>query len=200
MNSTSLGYGSFFVLVATAFASGCLKSEVIDEANLSSGGQSPAGGGGTRPIDPLHEGVAMRWDAIPSDPVESGTVVSSSSGGGPAGDSLYVTFGRNVAFTCGTSPFAPFACPGWSVGFTLPVELQHPGSISLDDPRINATSSESFPNEGVADASCYFGGGSFFDGKLEILSFDDGFLTFRIDGAPVFAFDANGEHQVPICN
>lgn len=192
---------TFMVLSVLAFGAGCFKGEVIDLSQSGSGGagnpSAVSAGGGT--TGSPYEGVAMLWrDIPPLPPGDSGSSVSS--GGGPDGDTLDVTFGKNVELACGNSPIVSGPCPSWTVSFQLPVELQQPGTLPLSDPRIHAHQSLSAQNSGAPPGDCYFGGGSFFDGSLEIVSLGGGELRFRITGAPTFEFDANGEHVVELCS
>lgn len=200
---TALWTGTTLLVLTTLLTgTGCLKSEVEDQTTTGSTGAGAAnptgGGGGTTPVNP-YEGVAMRFDAIPEEPSESGTTVTTG-GGGPSGDTLVVAFGKNVPFACGKSPFLSGNCPSWDVIFNLPLELQKPGIVSLSDPRLNGFMSVTAQNAGAPEGDCYFGGGSFVDGQVEILSIGNGELRFKLSGTSTFDFDANGEHVVQLCS
>lgn len=174
-------------------------------------GETPAEDAGAAPIDPSLEngphptpepnpppgsdGIALRHADFP--PPSSGSGTGSSGGGGVPIDpeTLYVTFG-SARSTC-EEPFAATACGEWKVAFNLPPSLQVPGVLSLDDPRLNAYSSAAGEDRGGGD--CSWGGGSFWQGTVEIVSIDETKLEIRLADTQTFDFDANGTHTVLRC-
>jgi len=187
------------VLATFAFAPACLETEVSDTRGTGgaggSGGTNPSGGsaggnpsgGGTTPAEP-YAGIAVASSELPA-------------GGGAEPGSVYVTFGASTQLACGKDPYDPMlTCPGWNVYFTLPPALQQPGIVPLSDPRLNAGHSMTAQNSGAPAGDCYFGGGSFGDGNLEVLTLGNGQLRLRITDAPELGFDPNGEHLVQLCS
>ena len=139
--------------------------------------------------------VAMYYDEVPwSVGGESGSS-SVSSGGSIDPDTLYI-FIRNDGASCG-DPFAAQPCgSNWGVTIAIPPHLQLPGVLPLSSADLISTFSATGPGSGD---DCWFGGGSFIDGTLEITSIDEGQVAVTLSGTSTFDFDANGSYTVPRC-
>jgi len=123
-------------------------------------------------------------------------VASSSSGGGPDPNTLYIAI-SNTPEVC-AEPYAAEPCGNnYRVSFGIPVALQKVGIIALNDPSIISYYSWS----GLADntGQCPGGGGSFIDGELEITSIDATHVQGILTNTNTFDFDANGVFDAPRC-
>jgi hypothetical protein len=127
------------------------------------------------------------------------TVASTSAGGGEDFDDpkdLLLVIDPSGAATCG-SPYQSGSCPYWRVSLRLPVELQKPGTLPLNDNRLRASFSASDKNKGNKD--CWWGGGSFVDGTITISSIDASSVKVKLQGTLEFGFKADGEYVLPVC-
>ena len=191
---------TFAALVVTA---ACTHT-VIDENAGNNGSNLGIGNNNEVPVDPpATRAVAMLYSEIDwgfgSGSSGSGSSGSSSSTGGGAGidpNTLYVFIRNDDSATC-TDPLRTVACNEWEVTVAIPPSLQTPGTIQLDDPRLISVMSVSGPNDGAND--CWFGGGSFFSGTIEIVSIDQNALRVVLANTDDYEFDADGTYDVPRC-
>lgn len=143
-------------------------------------GTGGAGGGTTMPVDdgPV---IAMLHSQIPpvkgGDTSGAGAVTSTGSGAGVDPDSL-VLFVSNTAQSCG-DPYqtaAGCAVSTHQVIITLAPASQAVGTYSLDQ---IAYMSESEPGGG---GTCSGGGGSYWDGTIQITAIDATHVDFTLAG------------------
>lgn len=128
--------------------------------------------------------------------------VGGDSGGDSGGDggtsidpdALLVVI-TNGAATC-EQPFAANECgTRWSVSFTLPPELQQPGSYALW-PDLNG--GFSVTGELYPEGDCSWGGGT-LEGVVEITEIVDGVVTGSIHDAWAIDFDPNLAFEATSC-
>jgi hypothetical protein len=142
---------------------------------------------------PTMQAVAMLYSEVPWSVPGSGS--STSTGGSIHPDTLYI-FIRNDGALC-ADPMAAQGCGGnWGVTIAIPPHLQTPGVYPLSSPDLISMFSATGPDPN----DCWFGGGSFIDGDLEILSIDEGQLTISLSNTYAYDFDANGSYTVPRCH
>jgi hypothetical protein len=156
------------------------------------GGNGGGGVAGGNPGGP--NAIAMLYSELSSGPNPAGT--TTAAGGGPDPNTLYIAI-SNTPEIC-ADPFVAEECgEHFRVSFGIPVALQKVGVIQLNDPTIIANSSYS----GMADASgqCPFGGGSFWDGTLEITAIDGNHVAGILSNTSTFDFDANGPFDAARC-
>ncbi len=138
--------------------------------------------------------IAILWGQIPPLPTSG----SGGSGGFPEIDPLRMqVFISNSPLSCG-DPFGGLDCNEWRVGSGLPPELQVPGTLQLDDPRLNSLVSESWPNID-APSSCWYGSGGPAPGTVEIREVTDSHLVIALTGVGSPYFDATGVYTVARC-
>lgn len=160
-----------------------------------SGGNGNGGGGTAGGSPGGSNAIAMLYGELQSSN-PSGTTVASSSGGGPDANMLYIAI-SNTPENC-NDPFEAEPCgDNYRVAIGIPVDLQKVGIIPLNDPTIISN----FSWSGAADATgqCAGGGGSFFDGELEITAIDGGHVAGILTNTSTFDFDANGAFDAPRC-
>jgi hypothetical protein len=142
--------------------------------------------------------IALLYSQLPGieDP-GTGSSSSTTSGGGTFIDpnTLYLKAG-SYPLVC-SDPYALGACPSFEVSIGIPPALQHPGVILLSSPELISSFSATGPN--IDSPDCWFGGGSFYDGTIEIVSIDDRQVVFRLDNTSTFEFNANGEYTALRC-
>lgn len=169
--------------------------ETVASSGAVGQGGHPAEGGGA-PVD-AHPSIALYGDQIPPvDPGDSTSVGVGGSGPGHDPDRLVLFVSRDQV-AC-ASPFGvPDECPEVETTkaiISLPSEYQVPGTYDLDDPLIISSFSMTGANE---DGSCYGGGGSFFDGTIQIVSIDEDRVRLVLDGTSPGALD--GQHTAFFC-
>ncbi|WP_437963504.1 hypothetical protein WMF04_27680 [Sorangium sp. So ce260] len=176
-------------------------SESSVSVGSTSGGGSgcgeDTGTGGSAPVPTASSAIALfRSQLFEPDPSD-GSGSSVSVGGGPTLDpnDLFVLIGTRE-LSC-ADPSFHFICGTWEVSISIPPALQVPGVIPLDTPGLGTYFSVAGPDRGGGD--CYGGGGSFFDGTIEIVSIDAEKVVFRLEDTSTFEFDANGEHTALRC-
>jgi hypothetical protein len=128
---------------------------------------------------PPPDAIAIRRDAFP--PIDGGdttAVTSTGSGGSLPGDDLFLITGNQTP-VC-EDPFGLPGCeaPGWSVSIGLPAAYQTPGVYSLSDPALYASFSVGLGSPG----ECSGGGGSYFDGSIEIIAIDAQHVQYELSG------------------
>ena len=105
----------------------------------------------------------------------------------------------NSPLSC-DAPYSGYDCREWRVSFGLPVELQVPGTLALDDPRLNSGISESWPNIGGVDENdCWAGGSSPVPGTVEIREISESALVVALSGVSSPNFDPNAVYTVSRC-
>jgi hypothetical protein len=102
----------------------------------------------------------------------------------------------NSPLSC-ADPFGGLDCREWRVGFSLPPELQLPGTLPLADERIRSYTSESWPN--IDSRDCWSGLGAPAPGTVEIQSISNEGLRLTLTGTASPYFDASGVYDVTRC-
>lgn len=161
------------------------------------GGQGGNGGSGTAGGNPgSSDAISMLYSELNSPNPAGGTTVTSTSGGGPDPDTLYIGI-SDTPQSC-NDPYAAEPCGNhYKIMLGIPTALQHVGIIPLNDPTIIS----SFSWAGVEDQPgvCPGGGGSFWDGELEITEIDNAHVAGVLTNTTTFDFDANGAFDAPRC-
>ncbi len=80
----------------------------------------------------------------------------------------------------------------------IPSDLFKPGVLSLSDTRITSSASSQGIDRGGGD--CSGGGGSYFQGSIEILDVGADTVKVRLSDTFKFDFDADGDYDVAICH
>lgn len=190
---------SFFVCSAlTALTVAACSPIVVSDGNGDSkGALNPGVGNNTLP-EPT-AGVAMYYGDIAWPDVQAAGS-SSSSGEAIDPDTLYI-FLSSQQLTC-ADPLASLDCgQQWDVTIAVPPALQQVGSLSLDNPDLISVFGATGPGAGDLDSGgCYFGGGSYMDGTLEIVSIGADSVTIQLSNTMDFEFDADGAYEVPLCD
>ncbi len=155
------------------------------DPGVSGGGGSVADGG---------PAIAMLYSELPD--VDTGGTGSSSSGGPPVDpNTLYLAIG-DQPIAC-VDPYAGQDCGGhWRVAFGIPQAMQVPGVIDLASQEVNAYFTATGPGSGP---DCYWVGGSFNTGTLEIVSIDGDQIVGSLSGTDTFEFNANGPFTALRC-
>lgn len=156
------------------------------------------GGAGTAGGNPgSSNAIAMLYSEMQSPPNPTGTTVAASSGGGgPDPNTLFIQL-SDTPESC-NDPYAAEPCGNhYRISIGIPVALQQLGIIALNDPTLIS----SFSWSGLEDApgQCPGGGGSFFDGELEITAIDQTHVQGILTNTSTFDFNANGVFDAPRC-
>jgi len=161
------------------------------------GNASSGGSGGAPPSGPAPGAKAMalqRKQIPPLPPSPSGSSSTSGSGGGseldPEQQFLFI----------GTEPFScqkPYAvtCGTWGLTISIAPAAFKPGQMDLCG--IGSFSAEG-PDRGGGD--CSGGGGSYDQGRLEILGISPDIVRIRLSGTRSSDLDADGEYDVVRCH
>jgi hypothetical protein len=157
--------------------------EDVDATALLCGpGEGPAG----------PSAIAMRRDQIPEASVDPGSSVAAGGGEPQAADDLVVFLG-DITPAC-SDPFGVVndcARSGWEVVLTLPATYQAVGSYSLSDPALQAFFAGSLAG---SDGQCAGGGGSYFEGTMDVLAIDASHVEFRLtDTSGLFTGQGNAD-------
>lgn len=147
---------------------------------------------------PPPEAIAIRRDELP--PIDGGDTTSVTTGGGGFPDDDLFLITGNQAPVC-DDPFGLPGCeaPGWSVSVVLPAAYQTPGIYSLSDPALYATFSVGLGSPG----ECSGGGGSYFDGSIEVIAIDAQHVEYALSGTAELWGDfgnADGTYTAARCN
>jgi len=147
-----------------------------------------------------HMAMAMLYSELPdSSGGDEGGTTSGSSGGGEPGidpNTIYI-FLSSQGMLCG-DPHATLECGNqWRVNIAIPPELQHVGTIPLSTPGLISYATSTGSDYG--DGTCSWGGGSFWDGTLEITAIDDTHVTGILADTQAWDFDADGAFDAPRC-
>jgi hypothetical protein len=169
-----------------------------ENAISGGGGNGGAGGnsgaGGSDPGD--GNAIAMLRSQFPPIDGTGGSTSVSTGGGNLDPNDLFVFIG-NPAIAC-ADPFAYGGCPHWRVSIGIPPALQAVGTYDLSAPEFSYSSfSVSGENSGPDD--CWGGGGSFYEGTLEITTIDNNWVHGQLTGTPTFDLDANGPFAASRC-
>jgi hypothetical protein len=140
-----------------------------------------------------HTAIAMLESEVP-EPGSGGNDTGSSSTGGPGPDpNALRIFVSDVPVAC-TDPYDGPPCGNhWQVSFSLPPAMQQPGTYSME--AIGA----SFFATLDGNRECAAGGGSFWDGQVEVTSIDSTGVSGTFIGTSTLDFDANGSFTAPRC-
>ncbi len=194
------------IALSTIAATGCLPGEDVfmADSQLKDGN----GDGGAAPIvsppvsPPVDLGprvIAYEYGStsIGSDPQGSVSVTVGSGGhNGPAPDTLFIKI-SNQELSCADPSERVGDCGYWQAQFQLPTELQAPGIYTLEELRGFMLFNSADDSSGF----CGGGGGSFWDGTVEITSIDKSQVTGFITGSSTWEFDVNGPfvaHRCPL--
>jgi hypothetical protein len=193
------------IALSTLTATACLPSEDLFKDNRPLARQPGGDGGGApdvKPPVPVPFGpkvIAYEYGSVSHD-VDPGlgtTVTSSAAGGhdGPAPDTLFIKI-ANQPLSCSDPSQSVGDCGYWQAVFQLPTELHAPGIYTLEEldgfMLFNTADEEGF---------CGGGGGSFWDGTVEITAIDDEQVSGIIKGSSTWEFDINGPfvaHRCPL--
>jgi hypothetical protein len=137
----------------------------------------------------------MRYADIPPAPSGSGTGSTTAGGGTALDPNTVFLFVGNGPPICG-DPYRAEPCGKWRVAIGIPPALFQPGVLSLDDRRLTSSMSVRGPDQG--GDICYGGGGSFYDGTLEIVDAGAS-VNIRLANTATIDFNANGSYQVARC-
>jgi hypothetical protein len=176
-------------------------------SSTTTGCSGTGGSGGRPPRDPdagpppNSTGIVIRNGDIPRfDAGESGTGSTSTttgqggSGPGTDPDTKFVILG-NAPLTCG-DPYSYGTCDRWRVSIGIPTALFKVGVLALNRTDISSSISVTGPDRGGGD--CSFGGGTFWDGTIEIVSISSTDVVVRLKDTFVFEVDVDGVyHAVP---
>lgn len=174
------GAGGTMTSVGTGGTGGTMTS-----SSTSGGGAGPSG-----------EAIAMLYSQIPPPGGGSSGESSSVASGNPVDPSTLYIFLGNHAIAC-NDPYGDVTCSEWDVTIGIPTSLQKPGVIKLDNPEIISNFSVNLDPD--ASGMCGGGGGSFWDGTLEIVSIDDAQVVGKLENTATFDFDANGDFTALRC-
>lgn len=199
MTSRALTLAAFATLLGTA----ACKTQVIGGeggAGGTGGGMGTAGGGGGLVFGPPSAIAEYAYTQPQPDPGPTGTT-SSGGGTGPDPSTLFVRIsnaqpacGVSVSFPCGPETV-------WQVSIGIPPSMQSPGGVyALSDPNLISSFSEGGSNGTPGD--CWGGGGTFWDGTLEVLSNDGATIVIRLSGTAsgLGDFSVDGDWSAPICD
>ncbi len=187
-------------------------SSVTTGSNMTSGtcgsgiaGSGGAGGtGGAGSIDAgladRTNGFVLRYGDFPPFVIQTGTTGTSGTTTTTGGttidpDTQFITLGTEPS-SC-THPHVSGACGYWQVSIAVPPALFKPGVISLACGGLNAYFSVTGPDRGGGD--CSGGGGSFYQGTIDILYVDATSVRFRLTNTQNFDFNADGLYSLPRC-
>lgn len=162
------------------------------------GGESPGtGGGGVGGGAASYNALALYRSQVPD--VSGGGENSTSTGGGTDLDpnDLFVII-SNHGLTC-VDPYGSYACGNWRVAIVIPPALQVPGVLDLHSPELLNYSGFSVSGPDDGSGNCYGGGGSFYDGTVEIVSLDATQVVVRFEGTDTSEFDVDGVHTAIRC-
>lgn len=177
--------------------SGANASTAASSGNGGSGGSGNGGSGVAGGNVGSSNARAMLYSEMQSPPNPTGTTVGSSSGGGgPDGNTLFISI-SNTPEDC-NDPYAAESCGNnYRISIGVPVALQKVGIIALNDPTVISH----FSWSGLEDipGQCPGGGGSFIDGELEITAIDQTHVQGILSNTSTFDFDANGVFDAPRC-
>lgn len=164
----------------------------------SSQGTGGAGTGGADAVGggAASDSVALYGDEIPES--DGGDTGSTGVGGGSGfeDDRLYL-FVSDAPTACDDPFFVDESCPEqeFRAVIGLPPEYQTPGVYDLDDPAIISNFSEWGPSDG---GECQGGGGSFWDGTIEVIAIESDRVRVVLAGTSPENLD--GAHAVYFCN
>lgn len=156
--------------------------------------------GTTTPTTNDGPAIAMLRSELPVPTPPDGSSGVTTTGGGPDQDpkALFL-FVSNVGQSCG-DPFAALsgcAQPEFQVTIVLPTALQAVGTYPLDQ---IATAGESEPEGGNV---CSGGGGSYWDGTIQITAIDATHVEFTLAGTSELFISsgqtANGSYSAKRC-
>ena len=131
-----------------------------------------------------------------------GTTAVTTSGGGPDPNGLVVMIASDD-LSCAEPPASVFDlggdCPNGGahiVRFTLAPEQQAVGTYSLQS--LNGFFDEILEN---GDGTCGFGGGTFWDGEVEVTAVSTDTISLTVSGTnPLSGESIDGDYVVPRCS
>ena len=164
----------------TTASTGATNAGGASQGGSSQGGET--GEGGSQLVSA--NAIAMLQSELP-DVGSGGGSSSVATGPEPDPNTLHVDI-SDIPIEC-AMPYG-LDCGGhWKVSFALPVELQHPGIYPLE--QINGF----FMVAGDEDpVDCSGGGGSWWDGTVEITEINDQHVVGTFSNTSTFDFDING--------
>lgn len=187
---------------ATSSGSSSADGSSSGDDDGSDSGSTGAGLCTARPIGELDSAIAILVGDIPPPSGGGGTTVGTvgsdtgnDGGGGVPDDSLRIEL-ANVTLTC-EDPYIDYSCgpmQKWNLSFTLPVEMQAPGTYDLAE--LNFGYSVVEPGVGK---DCAGGGGGGFGGTLIIDAIGPGGVIGCIDSPDLLDFDGNGSFEATMC-
>jgi hypothetical protein len=195
-NTLTRSLVSVAALAATIFSFAACGATVVQGGDDTDSDSASVKGG--KPGKNL-TAMAMLYSELPD--VSGGdTGTSGSSGGGEPGidpDTVYIYL-SSQGMQC-VDPHATLKCGNqWRVTVAIPPELQKVGTIPLSTPGLISYATSTGSDYG--DGTCSWGGGSFWDGTLEITAIDDTHVAGILADTQAWDFDADGAFDAPRCN
>jgi hypothetical protein len=208
VNGTRAGGGSMSTTTGSPGAAGSegmttSTTTVPGTTAVTTGGSGGASGttggtggsaGSTGVPDPA-SAIVIRYGDIPTNPSGSGTGTTTTGGTPIDPDTPYV-FISTPGPTC-QDPMATQPCGAWRVGIGIPRALFQPGTLQLNDSRLISYMSSRGTDRGGGD--CSGGGGSFFDGTLEIVDIGATTVNIRLANTLKLDFNADGAYAAKNC-
>jgi hypothetical protein len=181
---TTGGAGSSGFTVATSGSGGA----------SGTGGSGGSGAGGSSGVSGPATALVIRWGDIKWPDPGTGATTTTTGGTPVDPDKPFVIVG-NYGPTCG-APIGSYTCGQWQVMIGIPRELFQPGVLNLNDPRLTSNESVQGPDRGGGD--CWGGGGSFFDGTLEIVDIGPT-IHVRLANTSKLDINADGAYAATNC-
>ncbi|WP_129353975.1 hypothetical protein [Sorangium cellulosum] len=165
------------------------------------------GGGEPGPTTLANAMTRAQSDALWDEYWAQQEVQSGSTGGGGTApeldpDDLFLRI-SDVGVTC-DSPTTHLTCGGhWKVNFIVPTAYQQVGVYDINAPGGIGVTGNFFetgePYTPGSEDDCAQGGGTLWQGTLEILAINDAEVRFRLDVGSFGDADPSGEYTAPRC-
>jgi hypothetical protein len=155
--------------------------------------------GGPAPLPDDGAAIAMLFSELPASDPDVGTGgVSSSTGGSTVDPNTLFLFVSNGAQSCLDPHAQPAGCAArYQVSISLPPALQAVGTYPLKDIGFVSLTEPGGPG------SCAGGGGSYWDGTIDITAIDGANVTFTLAGTAGVFFNpgttADGTYTAKRC-
>jgi len=137
--------------------------------------------------------IAILESEIPDIGVGGAGEGSTGVGGSNIDPNTLHVFLSDLPVACQNPYDGPPCGNHWSVSFMLPPGMQHPGTYPME--AVNAYAGITFDGS----PECGGGGGSFWDGEVQITSIDATGVSATFVGTSTMDFDANGSFTAVRC-
>ena len=201
------GYGGGTFFGGTVKVVSASTAELVLEVTGTQSNGIPTGGiDGTHTV-PMCDGptpnpndgpaIAMKFSETPGN--NGNSSVSCTGGGSFTDPDTLMLFVSNLGQSC-VDPFHfEKACiaPRYQIAIQVPLNLQTIGSFPLQD-----LATVSLSGMANAPGSCSGGGGSYWDGTINVTAIDASSVTFTLSGTAETAFglgNADGTYTAPRC-